>query len=98
MKIRYTVLAHISHGALAGFLWWIDFRLSLFLFLQFFLYEYFEESKIKDELYHELKEWALGFILGLMSMFLLILLPIPFSSPPLPRGGGGSFRGLPRLM
>jgi len=44
---------------------WLGYTLSLFLFVQFFVYEFVEETKIHDELFHELREWSFGFILGL---------------------------------
>jgi len=79
--VRRSQVAHVAHGAIAGFLWWIDWRVSLFLFLQFFLYEFFEESKIKDEMYYELKEWAIGFVIALLLVLAFILLTPPSSSP-----------------
>ena len=59
-------LAHLAHGFIAGFLAWLRIDISAFLYLQFVLYEYVEEEKIKDEMYHELKEWATGFVFGLL--------------------------------
>jgi hypothetical protein len=57
-------LAHYLHGILAGVLS-IDFiAVSFFLFVQFFAYEFFEETKLKDEMYHELKEWSTGYVVG----------------------------------
>jgi len=94
--VRLTQLAHIAHGALAGFLWWLDWRVSLFLFLQFFLYEYFEETKVKDELYHELKEWAFGFAIALLAVLLVTWFAVP-PRGPFGSGGGGKFI-IPRLM
>ena len=97
--VRWSQVAHVVHGAVAGILWWIDWRASLFLFLQFFLYEFFEESKIKDELYHELREWATGFVVALLVVLAFILLAPP---TPAPRfwvgGGGGPPLNPPRLM
>ena len=93
--MRLTQLAHIAHGALAGFFWWVDWRVSLFLFLQFFLYEYFEETKVKDELYHELKEWAFGFAIALIAVLLITWFAIPPRGPSGPSGGGPI---IPRLM
>lgn len=45
----------LPHGLLIAF----------FLFLQFMIYEYVEETKIRDELYFEVQEWALGYAVGL---------------------------------
>jgi hypothetical protein len=89
----------VAHGAVAGFLWWIDWRVSLFLFLQFFLYEFFEETKVKDEMYYELREWATGFVIALLIVLALILLAPPAPAPRFWVGGGGGL-GLnpPRLM
>jgi hypothetical protein len=64
-----SVLGHILHGLIAGFITlkgWLGFAVSLFLFTQFFVYEYLEETKLKDEMFHELREWSLGFIIGLV--------------------------------
>jgi len=68
MKARRTlpILSHILHGLIAGLFWFKCAWLSAFLFIQFFLYEYFEEKKVKDEMYHEVKEWSLGFVIGLL--------------------------------
>ncbi len=96
--VRWSQVAHVAHGAVAGFLWWLDWRASLFLFLQFFLYEFFEESKIKDEMYYELREWAAGFVIALLLVLALILL-----MPPVPATrdfwvGGGLRLNPPRLL
>jgi len=40
-------------------------------FSEFFAYEWVEESKVKDEMYHELQEWALGFA-TFLSLVLLV--------------------------
>jgi hypothetical protein len=95
--VRWSQVAHVAHGAVAGFLWWIDWRVSLFLYLQFFLYEFFEESKIKDEMYYELKEWATGFVITLLLVLALILLMPPVSSPQFWVGGGPRLNP-PRLL
>lgn len=66
-----SLISHVTHGfmggILTGFLGWFGFFVSIFLYVQFFVYEYFEEQKIKDELYHECKEWSIGYVLGLIS-------------------------------
>lgn len=59
--VRLTQIVHILHGMLGAIAYIFDWKLSVFLFLQFLLYEYAEESKVKDELYRELKEWSSGF-------------------------------------
>ena len=66
---KLSILCHILHGLAAGFLvprGWLGYAISLFLFVQFFVYEYVEESKIRDEMFHELREWSFGFIIGLV--------------------------------
>jgi len=69
MRQRLNSLVHYLHGLLAGFLS-VDFIVvSIFLFVQFFAYEFFEETKVKDEMYHELREWSTGYVVG----FALIL-------------------------
>jgi hypothetical protein len=79
--IKATQLVHIAHGILAG----VVFRplplLSFFLYIQFLAYEYFEETKIRDEMYFELREWALGFFIGLIAYYIAYFtgfLPILF--------------------
>jgi hypothetical protein len=69
--VRLSQVVHVLHGLAAGFLWWFDWKVSLFLFLQFFAYEYVEETKVKDEMYHELKEWSSGFAVALITMLLV---------------------------
>jgi len=64
-----AVLAHYLHGFIAGMFWWICPWLSAFLYVQFFLYELVEETKLKDEMYRELKEWAVGFLIGVLISF-----------------------------
>jgi hypothetical protein len=69
--VRLSQVVHVLHGLTSGFLWWVDWRVSLFLFLQFFVYEYFEETKVKDEMYRELKEWSSGFAVALVTVLLV---------------------------
>jgi hypothetical protein len=66
---KLSILCHVLHGLTAGFLapkGWLGLVVSLFLYAQFFAYEYVEESKIRDEMFHELREWSFGFIIGLV--------------------------------
>jgi hypothetical protein len=74
--IKGTQLIHFAHGLLAGFVFFFSWILSVFLFIQFFVYEYFEESKIKDEMYYELREWSAGFACGLGLYLALVLLNV----------------------
>ena len=60
-----SVLCHVLHGLIAGIAWFFNPFLSVFLFAQFLLYEFVEETKIKDEMYYELREWSFGFIIGI---------------------------------
>lgn len=66
---------HFAHGILSGALFWTSWIVSVFLYGQFFLYEYVEESKIKDEMYAELREWSAGFVIGLLAAYLALKIP-----------------------
>jgi hypothetical protein len=84
MAVRVSQLIHVLHGVFAGFTFKPLTLLSFFLYVQFLAYEYFEESKVKDEMYHELREWSLGFFIGIIAYFALYalnLLPV-FLRPP----------------
>jgi hypothetical protein len=74
MRRVLDVLSHVLHGCLAGFIAirfnWLGLLLSVFMFTQFLTYELAEETKLKDELYLELKEWCLGFTTGLLCSIL----------------------------
>jgi len=70
---KLSSLVHFLHGFLAGFITWINLPLSLFLYLQFFLYEWVEERKLQDEMYSELKEWSFGFVAGFIIYLVLML-------------------------
>jgi len=69
MPSKFSILCHVLHGLAAGFLalkGWLGLAVSFFLYAQFFLYEFVEETKIRDEMFHELREWSFGFIAGLV--------------------------------
>jgi succinate dehydrogenase/fumarate reductase cytochrome b subunit len=71
MRRRLSSLAHYLHGLLAGVLT-VDFiAVSIFLFVQFLAYEFFEETKVRDEMYHELREWSTGYVAGLVLSLIL---------------------------
>lgn len=78
--MRKEQVIHFLHGYFGGFTFKPLPLLSIFLYVQFLLYEYFEESKVKDEMYHELKEWAAGFFVGLVSYIFLAFFQVV---PPL---------------
>jgi hypothetical protein len=83
--ITKSQLVHVLHGVFAGFTFKPLPLLSFFLYIQFLAYEYFEETKVKDEMYHELREWAFGFFVGIIVYFILYafnLLPV-FLRPPM---------------
>lgn len=65
-----SIISHILFGFLAGFMTgffgWFGLAIAIFIYIQFLLYEYFEETKIKDEMYYELREFAIGFSVGLI--------------------------------
>lgn len=66
MEKVLNVSAHVAYGCLSGYFWWIDSLASVFLFFLFVFYEVVERVKIRDELYHEVKEFTAGFALGLV--------------------------------
>ena len=64
--------AHITIGAISGISWFVASPfLSAFIFLLFMLYEVVETMKIEDELYHEIKEFCIGFTAA-VSYFLIL--------------------------
>ena len=63
---RPSQIVHVLHGMLAGFVFYLSALASIFLYIQFILYEYFEETKVRDEMYRELKEWSSGFAVGFL--------------------------------
>lgn len=64
-------LVHVILGFIGGLVWWVDWKLSVMITLLFLVYEYVEEEKIHDELYHEVKEYTFGFILALLVSLIL---------------------------
>jgi len=73
MPSKLSIICHVLHGLIAGFLApksWLGLAISLFLYIQFFVYEHVEETKIRDEMFFELREWSLGFIVGLLTSLL----------------------------
>jgi hypothetical protein len=79
MRRRLNSLVHYLHSLLAGVLS-VDFiAVSIFLFVQFFAYEFFEETKVKDEMYHELREWSTGYVVGLALILLLRMVGVELS-------------------
>ncbi len=66
----FTSLIHLFFGFLSGFFWFIDRSYSVFLYILFVMYEYVEEEKIHDEMYKELKEFAIGFVAGSLTYLL----------------------------
>ena len=66
----FSVFCHVAlgllAGVLAGLLKWFGFALAAFIYVMFFLYEYFEERKVMDEMFYELREFTAGFCVGLI--------------------------------
>ncbi|GEM_PF-2516675 len=77
-KLKHYInkLAHYLIGFFAGIISYIDFRQSVFLYILFFCYEYVEETKIQDEMYIELKEFTIGYILGLLLVYYPVLIKL----------------------
>lgn len=75
MRRWIDITCHVLHGCLAGLLSgqlnWFGLALAVFLYIQFLMYEVVEEKKIADELYFELKEWAVGYALSLTASLIL---------------------------
>lgn len=61
------VLAGLVAGAINGLLGIYGLAIALFIYLQFFLYEWVEEQKLRDEMFYELREFAAGYIAGLIA-------------------------------
>ncbi len=69
LKHYTNKLAHILIGYLSGLFSFIDFKISVFLYILFFMYEFIEEEKIHDEMYHELKEFTIGYVIGVLMAY-----------------------------
>jgi NhaP-type Na+/H+ and K+/H+ antiporter len=72
MNRWFSVFCHVSFGIISGFFGLVNLPLSVFLYLQFLMYEFVEESKLKDELFYELREFSLGYLLGLLLGWIVI--------------------------
>ena len=59
-------LAHIIHGFIAGLISIQSLALSAFLWMQFLVYEYVEWKIKHDKMYPELREWSIGYVIGLL--------------------------------
>ena len=80
MKIKTITkeqIAHLAIGLIAGLAWFSKGgpALAIFIAFLFFLYEFVEESKVGDELYHEIKEFTAGFVGGAITANPFILFP-----------------------
>jgi len=66
----FFVVVHIVFGMIAGLitgiLGWFGFAVGIFLYIQFFLYELFEEQKTGDEMFYQLREFTAGYTVGLI--------------------------------
>ena len=65
--------AHVIHGLIAGFVAMENLALSVFLYIQFLAYETVEWRIKRDRMYPELREWAIGFVIGLLIYLSLFL-------------------------
>ena len=70
-------IAHLAIGLIVGLAWFSKGgpALAIFIAFLFFLYEFVEEFKVKDELYHEIKEFTAGFVGGTITANPFILFP-----------------------
>lgn len=72
MRLSLEVLAHFFHGVLAATVLflepkWLAAFLVLFLYLTFFSYKWVKKNVAHDVMHQELKEWAFGFVIGLIA-------------------------------
>jgi hypothetical protein len=61
-----SVATHIALGFYAGSLTYISFPASVIIIVLFLIYEWVEESKVKDEMYYEVREFLTGYSAGLL--------------------------------
>ena len=73
MKDILFSLAHIVFGFLASVSVLINPVLTVINFLIFLMYELDQQWTIRDEAYQELSEYGLGFGLGVVFLFILML-------------------------
>ena len=73
--------AHVLAGILAGLAWYSNPFLSGFIFLLFFVYEFVEQTQVKDEMYHELKEFSIGFLVLVSPLVVSKVLPFVSALP-----------------
>jgi hypothetical protein len=60
-----SVGTHVVLGLYAGVFAYVHVVPSLVIVALFLLYEYVEETKIRDEMYYEVREFVLGYAIGL---------------------------------
>ena len=73
--------AHVLAGALAGLAWYSNPFLAGFIFLLFITYEYVEMTKVEDEMYHEVKEFSIGFLVLVSPLVVSKVLPFVSAFP-----------------
>jgi len=73
LKDILFTLAHITFGFLASVSVLISPVLTIINFLIFLTYEMDQEWNIRDEAYHEISEYGLGFGLGVVFLFIIML-------------------------
>jgi len=67
-KQSLSSIVHFFTGLISSLLWFFDWKLSVFIYIQFLVYELVEERKIVDTMYRELLEYFVGFVLGVLVM------------------------------
>jgi len=60
-----SVGSHVALGLYAGIFAYVHVIPSLVIVALFLIYEWVEETKIRDEMYYEVREFVLGYVVGL---------------------------------
>jgi hypothetical protein len=65
-KQLLSLATHIALGFYAGSMTYISFPASVVIIVLFLIYEWVEESKVRDEMYYEVREFLTGYSAGLL--------------------------------
>jgi len=72
--ILLTDVAHVLGGGLAGYISFMRIDITIFYALLYFLYQFFEHQEVRgDDFVGDLREFLIGFTIGLSIAFLRAL-------------------------